>query len=104
MDSSVLIPEPREVLDYLARYPDLVEPLPRICQRVRAQLPADIQLSLELYRDRESEDSYLTLYARQATYDHALLDRLEAASTEFEADLQVRSGWLLLTTDFRRPA
>ena len=59
------------------------------------------QLSLEVYHDPEIEDEYLTLYVRQADYDEHVLSTIEDIRAGYEGELAGRSGWLLVTTDFR---
>ena len=61
------------------------------------------QLSLELYRDPEVSDAYLTLYARQEDYEPGLMDELEEVSKQLDEHLEGTSGFLLLTTDFQPP-
>lgn len=101
--TGVLIPALHDVQAYLADHPDMAEILPRLCRSARSQLPADAQFSLELYHDRESEDSCLTLYVRQVHYSPGLLAQIETAGAKFDDILRDRWGWLLLTTDYRSP-
>jgi hypothetical protein len=59
---------------------------------------------LELYRDPEIDDEYLTLYVRQRRYDaDKLLEEIEDLRAGSQAALRETSGWLLVTTDFRPP-
>jgi hypothetical protein len=99
----VLVPTRPDVEAYVAMHPELGELLPEICNQVRQSLGQDAELSLELYRDPEFEDRYLTLYVRQRSYDAHIMDKIEAVSQRFNDKLEKVSGYLLLTTDFRRP-
>jgi hypothetical protein len=45
----------------------------------------------------------MTLYARQENYDAHIMNTIENISSEFDAELARRSGWLLVTTDFSPP-
>jgi hypothetical protein len=99
----IVIPQPAAVRDYLLRYPDMADLLPLVCKVARERLGKDTQLSLELYRDPEIDDEYLTLYVRQENYDEHILEMLESVSAEYEEKLTESSGWLLVTTDFRPP-
>jgi hypothetical protein len=101
--SRVLVPTPREVAAYLKGYPQLGRLLPEFCMRVRKTLGPDVELSLEIYSDPEIDDRYLTLYARQPTYDPGLLRRIEALRQQTNPQLERVPGYLLLMTDFRRP-
>jgi len=86
--------------NYLTRHPELAAVLPSIIARIRNDFPSG-QLSLELYRDLEINDHYLTLYVRQQSYGNDIIERLEQISDEFSSSLEQGSGYLLLTTDFR---
>lgn len=97
------IPERQGVLGYLEDHPALVDALGPLVADAHSKLPSDVQLSLELYRDRESEDRYLTLYVRQAQYSPDLLERIEAASADWDGVLRGRGGWVLLNTDYQAP-
>ena len=99
----IIIPIPAEVRDYLLRYPDLTNLLPYVSKMVRERVGLYTQLSLEVYHDPEIEDEYLTLYIRQEHYDENILNIIEDIRTQYEEKLIGRSGWFLLTTDFRPP-
>ena len=99
----VLIPRPDEVRSYLARYRRLAKLLPEICGQVRRALGPAVELSLELYKDPEIEDRYLTLYVRQEKHDSQIIDRLEVLREQTNPELELVPGYLLLMTDFRRP-
>lgn len=97
----IRIPKPAGVRDYLIRYPDLTSILPFVCKIAREQVGIYSELSLELYRDPEIEDEYLTLYVRERQYDEDILDKIEDVRKRYEEMLMGRSGWLIVTTDFR---
>jgi hypothetical protein len=101
--AEILVPVPEAVKEYISCYPDLGRLLPDVCGYVRQAFGFDVELSLELYRDPESNDRYLTLYVRQAKYEAAIMDRIEAVCQKFNHKLEEVPGYLLLTTDFRRP-
>ena len=100
-NQQVAIPRSAEIRDYLLLYPDMTSRLPIVCQIARFYLESRPQLSLELYRDPEIDDSYLTLYVRQKDYNEALLNEIETLSEACNSVLKDSSGWLLITTDFR---
>ncbi|HWP93152.1 MAG TPA: hypothetical protein VNN20_13245 [Thermodesulfobacteriota bacterium] len=97
------IPKPAEVRDYLIRYPDLASILPFVCKVARERFGVYPELSLEVYCDPEIEDEYLTLYVRQENYDEDILSAIEDISAQYESILMGKSGWFLVTTDFRSP-
>ena len=99
----IQIPKRNEVLGYLAEHRQLSRLLPGICAQVRRVFGPNVELSLELYRDPEVDDRYLTLYVRQQAYDTEIMDRIETVSRQFNGRLEKISGYLLLTTDFHRP-
>ncbi len=99
----VSIPVQAEVRQYLAQYPDLSEVLPRICAAIRGDLGPAFELSLELYKDPEIDDCYLTLYVRKGTYDAPMADQINAIASQFDDQLSNVAGYLLITTDFRPP-
>ncbi len=50
-----------------------------------------------------SADNVSQLYVRMEKYDARILERIEAVSVQYEDQLAQVSGYLLVTTDFRRP-
>jgi hypothetical protein len=97
---SVRIPRPQEVLAYLDRYPDMLDLVEKASAETEQEFGDDAELSLELYRDPEIDDQYLTLYVRQAAYDKHIMDRIEAVRERYRQALSDKSGWLHVTTDF----
>ncbi len=100
---SVAIPQPASVRDYLIRHLDMTGLLVLICEATRQGFNAQVQLSLESYRDPEIEDEYLTLYVRQKRYDENMLKQIKEIRKSFEGILAGKTGWFLLTTDFQPP-
>ena len=99
----VIVPNPKEVLAYLARYRKLAALLREICREVRAQFPLPYEVALELYKDPEIDDRYLGLYVRQAPLNPDLLDHVEDFRERFYDRLHRVSGHLHITADFRKP-
>jgi hypothetical protein len=91
------------VRHYLREHPDLGDVVPALCEHVRAEFGSEAELALEIYRDPEIRDEYLTLYVRLAGYPPDMLERLDRAGLAFQARLTRARGYLLLTTDFRPP-
>jgi hypothetical protein len=101
--ANVRLPHEREVGKYLARRKRLAVLLPKIACKLRDGFGSRVELSLELYKDPEIRDQYLTFYVRQEKYEPHFIDRIEVVSREFERQLETVSGHLLITTDFRSP-
>jgi hypothetical protein len=99
----IAVPKRHEVLAYLTSHKQLAKLLPAVGAQVRHAFGPQAELSLELYRDPEIDDRYLTLYVRQETYDWRIMEKIEAESRQFNERLEQVSGYLLVTTDFRRP-
>ena len=99
----VMIPETSEVSEYLLDHPDLSCLIPPICCKLIKTFHEDARLFLEIYRDPEIHDEYLTLYVRKNVYEEQILDYIDEAIAEFESALGSASGWLLVTTDFLLP-
>ncbi|MEW6202373.1 MAG: hypothetical protein AB1546_10375 [bacterium] len=97
------IPIPNEINDYFRRFPDMKEITRSICIRVSEYFDKNTELSLELYRDPEIEDEYLTLYVRQVEYDEEISDKINSISVEYADKLTKKSGWIIVTTDFKHP-
>lgn len=103
LQNKLVIPQSGAVRDYLLRHFDMTDLLPSVCRIASRTFGVDAQLSLELYRDPEIRDEYLTLYVRQECYDEHIMDIIEDMCAEYRDELIGRSGWLLVTTDFRSP-
>jgi hypothetical protein len=99
----VMIPDSAEVSEYLLAHLDLSCMIPMICSKLIKAFSEDTKLFLEIYRDPEIHDEYLTLYIRKNEYEDMILDRIDEVMSEFEPALGSASGWLLVTTDFLLP-
>src|SRR5262249_38705927 len=92
----------REVNSYLRRHPDLVEIMPAICSRTREEFGSTAALTIQVNHDPEMDDPYLILYIRLPTYSPDTRNRIDAVWQHFEEALRGLSGWIILTTDFRK--
>lgn len=103
-EAKVLIPNIKEVRDYLLQYTDLTSHVLLAARRAKERFNPATQLSLEVYRDPEIDDRYLALYVRQENYDDNILDAIDEISSEYEDMLSEREGWFVLTSDLHPPA
>jgi hypothetical protein len=99
----IVIPNPEEVSDYLRHYPDIIDLVEFACDETRDRLALPTQLSLELYRDPDSDDEYPTLYVRQEKYEEDIMDVIEDVWSTYEHELTTKLGDFLITTDFDFP-
>jgi len=97
----VAFPCAADVRDYVLRHEDMVDLVASACQIASTRFGKTSRLYLEVYHDPEIEDEYLTLYIRQKEYDATFLDQIGAVRAEYEENLAGKSGWFLVTTDFR---
>ena len=102
-EADIVISNAADVGRYLGEHTELRSVVPQVCQRVREEFGPDAELLLELYRDPEIDDRYLTLKVRQERYDSNIIERLDQISGEFADELEPYSGQILLTTDFGPP-
>jgi len=100
---NVLLARPDEIDAYLQEHPTIGALLPAICMKAREAFGPAAELAIRLYHDPEIDDCYLTVYVRQNSYEPGILERIDAILSEFASELEDASGFLLLTTDFRRP-
>lgn len=103
VEDSVLVQDRKAVRGYLRRHGDLADRLPEVCEALRKEFGSEAELAVELYRDPEISDHYLTIYVRLDSYDGETMARIDRASARFERRLARSSGYLLMTTDFRPP-
>jgi hypothetical protein len=99
----VRVPKSWEVREYLLRYTDVIPVILQAVISARQAFGQQLELTLECYRDPEATDAYLTMYARPTEYDDRFLERIHALRAGYESQLTDKSGWFLLTTDFRPP-
>src|SRR5689334_10398033 len=64
----IRVPTRNDVAAYISRHLALGELLPEIGAQARQAFGPDAELSLEVYRDPEVDDLYLTLYVRHEKY------------------------------------
>jgi hypothetical protein len=98
---NVHIERPAEVRDYLTRHPDITNLLTRFTAMAQDAFGTRTRMALAVYRDREVDDEYLTIYIDRAGAGKDVLARIERIYTSLSEDLAHRSGWILVTPDFR---
>jgi|GEM_PF-629832 len=102
VSQGVRIGQLRKTYEYLMRFPEMMDVVEQAVSLARDHLPA-AQLQLEVYQDPENEDEHLVLYARFPRYDAATMESIRSVRALYRPLLSGKSGWFLLTTDFRPP-
>jgi hypothetical protein len=97
----VLMPQEADVRSYLALHPDVTEAVEGICRSARLEFGPNAALILGVYQDPEIDDQYLSLYVRLESYPPDVLDRIREVSAAHDDAMADKSGFLLVTTDFR---
>ena len=95
------IPHPSSLKDYMIAHPNIWEVVIYATEIARLHFGDNAQLSLEVYSDPEIDDNYVTLYIRQNEYDDNLMRQIKKIRKTYESMLVGKSGWFLVTTDFR---
>jgi hypothetical protein len=102
-NEGIVLPDERQVAEYLAIHDSLAGMLPAIGAKVRNSVGPDAELSLELRHDPEFVDRQLTLYVRKRRYEGDFLEQLHSLNDEFNGRLEQISGDFLVATDFAAP-
>ena len=85
LEHKVLISEPSQVREYLTRHFDLTGIIRSTCKLALDRMGMTSQLALEVYRDPEIDDSYLTLSIRQHHYTQDILKQIDGLREELTA-------------------
>jgi len=96
-------PNPEEVIDYLQRHRGVYDATILACVLTDEEFGDRAQISLELYKDPEIDDRYLTIYVRQTEYEPDIIEKIDAVSKQFASAIMGESGYILVTTDFHPP-
>jgi hypothetical protein len=99
----VHIHKPEEIRKQLLIDSSLLESLPCIVESANRHLRSNMQLSLELYRDREINYNHLCLYLRQDEYQDDILDIIDLIGDECSSSLPDSLACIHATTDFQPP-
>ncbi len=102
-DTSIVIPQPTLVHDYLTRHPDMVDIVAQMGHRLQQDFGDTMQIALQRYSDPEADDEYLIYYLRAEDYGSNLMERITPLDEEYGPALADKSGWLLVTTDYESP-
>lgn len=92
-----------EVMEYLLKYPDILDVMMKKSQSTREVFP-DAKLVLEKYTDPEIDDEYLVLYIRYPSYDEETVKRLREGvrkiRREYKEAYKGLKGWFMIAYDF----
>jgi|GEM_PF-2376901 len=95
------IEKTNDVTSYLLLFPDIIDVLPTICNRVVSKIGANNRVHLQLYNDPEIDDKYLTILIRTRDYEEEFMSMLDALSNDCLRLIENKNGWLVITTDFQ---
>jgi hypothetical protein len=95
----VKIVDPEDIFDYLNNFPDLVEPLKKICKKARSLLGPDTRLALARYRDPEINDNYLSLYYRNEKREEGISSIIPKVKRFASEQRRESDGYLLILKD-----
>ncbi len=93
-----------DIKDYLYSHPDMVNFVKRISETTRDYFGDSAYLTLELYKDPEIDDKYLTLLINDRNAPGLILDKIYKIIEGYEKDFSELSGWLMLGPDYRKAA
>jgi len=96
-------PNPEEVIDYLQKHRNIYDITLYACTLTEEKFGTRAQISLELYKDPEIDDQYLTIYVRQVEYEPDILEKIETICKEYAPSMDGEHGYVLVTTDFQPP-
>jgi hypothetical protein len=99
----ILIPNQEEVSNYLIEHQDLIDLLPLVAQITRKHIGDTPQLSIGICTDPEGGESHLSLYIRMQHYSDDIFNKINAIESEYIDKLPGKSGWIIVTTDFKSP-
>ena len=102
LPSDVLLLDPQDVERYFKTHRGLAKIVPAMCRRARREFGKEGELTLQVYHDPEIDDHYLILYVRLPRYDGDARARIDGVWEHFERQLCDLSGWIILSTDFRK--
>lgn len=96
-------PNPEEVIDYLQKHRGVYDATLLACVLTDEEFGSRAQISLELYKDPEIDDRYLTIYVRQTEYETDIIEKIDSVCKQFAPAITGESGYVLVTTDFHPP-
>jgi len=100
---NIRFPSCDSTINYILQHQDIYYIILYACISTEECFGERAQISLELYRDPEIKDEYLTIYVRQNAYESNLIDTIDKLSKKFEEVLGEEENWFLITTDFNPP-
>jgi hypothetical protein len=99
-EERIVIPDFKAARDYLIRHTDIIDLVLQIGYDVSARFDSDTKLSLVVCH-KPGDDEYLALYVRRASYDDSLMSMIDSIMEKYDNEFADKTGWLLVTTDFR---
>lgn len=101
LPSDITVPDRVAVGVYLVEHPDIIEFILPVCEIARKHVGTEAQLVLGVYSDPDGGDGHLSLYIRLEHYSANIFEMISHIEAEYIDELVGKSGWIIVTTDFR---
>jgi len=101
LPSDIIVPDRPTVGVYLMEHPDITELILPVCEITRKHVGTEAQLVLGVYSDPDGGDGHLSLYIRLEHYSENIFEMISHIEAEYIDRLAGKSGWIIVTTDFR---
>ena len=102
MALDITISRTSDIRDYLYSHIDMVSFVKRLSETTRDYFGDSAVLTLELYKDPEINDSYLSLLVYDRIDPDLVLNKIDNIIEGYEIDFSEMSGWLMLGRDYRK--
>jgi len=103
VNDGIIVQNPDEIRDYLLQYYDMINVILPICDRVSDKFQTTAEILFTIYKDNEINDKYIIIFIRQNNYSEDTMNDIDQISEDCRIFLHGKSGWLLITTDFKPP-
>lgn len=87
--------------DYLTEHHDIALLLSDVCKIAGKHIDKETQLAIDVYSDPDGGEGHLSLYIRPKKYSPDIFNIIDRIEQEYIDQLVGKSGWIIVTTDFR---
>ena len=102
-DTSIVVPQPALVQDYLTRHPDMTDIVAQMGHGLQQEFGDTMQIALQLDSDPSEGYEGLTYYIRAEKYESNLDERLDEFDEPYGPALMNKSGNIYTMTDYQPP-